>query len=433
MSDHLTPIQVEGHGRGLLPAAELLAVSDHLAGCEKCRRQLEWALNGDVEYLALKAELFGETGGDSSPMEPAHLEFEAMAALVDGTLAGEELQIARDHLVCCEQCELAVRDLRAFKEQVAPGLDREYLPSAPRDSAADRWERLSIFWRRTPALAFGSALAALLLAAGGWLAWREWRGPQARPALTEVQPSPAPATPAPATPAPATESPLLVMLNDGEGRVTLDREHRLSGADRLSPAEQQLIERTLTARKIERSPLLAELSRPEDRPRGSGRDGNQKFGVTEPVGEVIISDRPTFRWTTLDGATSYRVEVYYENLDLALESPPVTEQSWTAPEPLKRGRVYLWQVKAAVGDRTVVTPLPPAPEVKFRILDQARAEELSRARRAYASSHLALGLLYAQAGVLSEAERELHALQRANPDAELARQLLKQVRALRGL
>jgi lipopolysaccharide biosynthesis regulator YciM len=53
---------------------------------------------------------------------------------------------------------------------------------------------------------------------------------------------------------------------------------------------------------------------------------------------------------------------------------------------------------------------------------------LAQARRGYASWRLVLGLLYARAGLLDEAEREFRALREANPNSELAHRLLKQVR-----
>lgn len=79
----------------------------------------------------------------------------------------------------------------------------------------------------------------------------------------------------------------------------------------------------------------------------------------------------------------------------------------------------------------ITSPRPPAPQAKFRILDQAKANELAKAKRAYGSSHLTLGLLYTEAGLLKEAEAELRALRRANPDSEVARNLLRQVQTLR--
>ena len=57
--------------------------------------------------------------------------------------------------------------------------------------------------------------------------------------------------------------------------------------------------------------------------------------------------------------------------------------------------------------------------------------ELAAARRAYGSSHLTLGLLYADAGLLREAEQEFRLVQKANPNSDLARNLLRNVQSLR--
>ena len=57
--------------------------------------------------------------------------------------------------------------------------------------------------------------------------------------------------------------------------------------------------------------------------------------------------------------------------------------------------------------------------------------ELAQARRVYASSHLTLGLLYAEAGLLDEAEQEFRSLQKSNPDSALVQKLLTQINKLR--
>jgi predicted anti-sigma-YlaC factor YlaD len=128
--EHLTKKQVEDYCRQRLRVAELLSVSDHLGECEACRRQIECAMNGDAAFLALRSEVFGEAAEISSPPPVrAHPTTEQMAGYVDRNLSGEELQMVADHLTNCEQCALAVDDLRAFKNQVAPSLDREYHPA----------------------------------------------------------------------------------------------------------------------------------------------------------------------------------------------------------------------------------------------------------------------------------------------------------------
>jgi hypothetical protein len=92
--------------------------------------------------------------------------------------------------------------------------------------------------------------------------------------------------------------------------------------------------------------------------------------------------------------------------------------------------VYSWQVKALRDGAEITSPRPPAPQAKFRILDQAKASEISRAKRSYGSSHLVLGMLYADAGLLREAEQEFRFLLKANPNSEIARKLFRQAQAL---
>ena len=442
LSEHLTQNQVADYCRQKLPVAELLPVSDHLGACEACRQQVERALDGDAAFFALRSAVFGEAAETlSSPVAQTHLTFEQTAGYVDGALAGEELHAVKDHLVGCEQCALAVDDLRAFSHQVAPELNREYHP-APLHATTDSWWRrlvasLPSHFLKSPALAFGSALAVLSLLVTGWLVWQTRQKKEAKLEIAVATPAPT-VTPTPvvtptASPTPAPEgaaAPVIAQLNDGEGRVMLDQEGKLSGVDHLPPAYRQMVKEALTHQRLEKSSLLQGLARPASSLMGGDEQGNQ-FSVSEPVGKVILSDRPTFRWSPLGGATGYVVEVYDEKFNLVATSPQLTGNSWTAPQPLTRGETYSWQVKAIKDGQEFKAPRPPAPQAKFRILDQAKANELEQARRAYASSHLTLGLLYAQAGLLDEAEQELRALQKANPNSAVARRWLASLRAMR--
>jgi hypothetical protein len=432
LSKHLTQTQIEDYGRHPLPAAEWLFVVDHLGVCEACRLKVEEAVNGEAAYLALKSGVLDEAAAHSSPSERAHLTFEQVASFVDGTIWREELQVVRDHLTWCEECETAVDDLRAFRGHVAAELASKDRQSRTGVATESRWHRLvaalSSIWPKS--LVFGSAVATLLLAASGWLVWQALRETKGGIIVTTPSPSVSPSVLPSSTPE-GEAAMIIARLNDGEGQVTLDREGKLSGVDHLPPAYQQMVKRALTDQEIERSPLLAGLAQVGITPRGGGDGRRGEFSVIEPVGAVILSDRPTFRWTRLAGAADYLVEVYDEKLDLAASSPQITDYSWTAPQALGRGGIYYWLVKAIKDGREFKSPRPPAPQAKFRILDEGKANELERARSAYGSSHLTLGLLYAQAGLLAEAERELRALQKANPDSAIASQLLRRVRAMR--
>jgi hypothetical protein len=241
--------------------------------------------------------------------------------------------------------------------------------------------------------------------------------------------APAATISASSSPTQAQENPAeIAMVIDAGGQVSLDSRGKLSGVDRLPAGYQQMVKRALAGQDLERSPLLAGLTPTEITPRGGSEESGAKFSLIEPVRTVTLSDRPTFRWARLNGAASYIVEIYDEQFDLVTASPRVSGQRWTVRQPLKRSGIYYWQVKAIQDGRESVSPRPPARQAKFRILDESKANELVRARRAYGSSHLLLGLLYVDAGMLTEAEKEFRALQKANPNSPIAERLLQQVR-----
>jgi hypothetical protein len=222
-------------------------------------------------------------------------------------------------------------------------------------------------------------------------------------------------------------SSIVMALNDGAGQVTLDKEGNLTGAPQ--PFEQ-LIKQALTTQRVETPRMLAELIGKSSVLMGPADEGHP-FALLGPVGTAVMSDRPTFRWRALAGAESYVVRIYDADFNEVAASPRLSETAWTAARSLEHGRTYSWQVTARVGDIEVMSPVRPAPEAKFMILDQTKANELAEAKNASAGSHLTLGALYAQAGLLDDAERELQALLRDNPKSSLAQELLRSVRAKR--
>ena len=415
--EHLTQKQVEGYSLRQLPAAELLPVSDHLSECEACRLRVE----NDAAFVALYESL-SENGNAE------HLTTEQTADYVDKNLSGDGLQLVNDHLAGCEHCALAVADLRAFRNEIAPSLDRNYGPTQAPVRVGWR-ERFASLFRVAPVPAFGgAALAMLLLAAIAWIIWRTPKENHQEVVVAPApvsQPTPLVEPSLPPQPAPA----VVAQLNDGNGVLSLDQEGKLSGADNLPPAYQGLLKKALTSQRIERSSQLQGLTRPSSTLMGSDNK-SRPFAVVEPVGNVVLSNQPVFRWSTLEGASAYVVEVYDDQFKLVASSPELTNRSWTASQPLARGKVYSWQVKAMKDGQEVTSPRPPAPQAKFRVLDQAKANEIAKAKRAYGSSHLTLGLLYADAGLLREAEQEFRLLRRANPDSDIARNLLRQIQSL---
>jgi hypothetical protein len=423
--EHLTQKQIEDYSQNRLRAAELLAGSDHIAECEVCQARIEAGLT-DAAFFTLRDEAFAENGRAS-----AHLTSEQTAEYVDKNLSGDELQFVTDHLSSCEQCAFAVDDLRAFRNQIAPSLDREYGPAQVASVVRASWrQRFASLFRVSPVPAFGgAALAVLLLSFIGWIVWRTPK--EEKQEVVVVVPTPS-VQPSPSV-APSVQEvqpetvPVVAQLNDGARVVSLDQQGKLSGAENLPPFYQELVRKALTSQKIERSTQLQGLTRPQSSLMG-GNEPGREFSVLAPAGVVLMSERPAFRWSRFEGASSYVVEVYDEQFERVMTSPELTTLSWTATQSLPRGRVYSWQVKAVKNGQEVTVPRPPVPQAKFRVIDQGRMNEILKAKRAYGSSHLTLALLYAEAGLLKEAEQELRLLQKANPQSEVVRKLLRQLR-----
>ena len=416
--EHLSQKQIEDYSQNRLSATELLAASDHLGECEACRARVEAGLDVDAAFFAVHEEAFDGNAG-------MHLTSKQTAEYVDKNLAGDELQFVTDHLSSCEQCAFAVDDLRAFRNEIAPSLDREYGPARDVTVARESWF-VSLF-RVSPVPAFGAAaLAILLLSFIGWIVWRSSSNEETHEAVVaptpSLQPSPSVAPSMQVQPEPA----IVAQLNDGTGVLSLDQQGKLSGAEDLPPAYQELMRKALTSQRIERSSQLQGLTRPPSSLMGANEE--REFSVLGPAGIVLISDRPVFQWSRLEGATGYTVEVYDEQFKQVMASPEIASLSWTATQSLSRGQVYSWQVKAVKDGQEVTVPRPPAPQAKFRVIDQGRLNEILAAEQAYGSSHLTLALLYAKSGLLNEAEQELRVLQKANPQSEIVKKLLRQLR-----
>lgn len=420
---HLTQKQFEDYASQRLQPSELLAVSDHLDDCEACRRRIEATLNADGAFFAIHSDV---GGGDQAP---AHLTAAQLADYADDALAGEGLEVVTDHLSSCNHCVLSVADLRAFKNELSP--EREYQPAAGASrSWRQRFRALPALFR-APVPAFGGVALVILLAA--LIAWLMLRRQTAQNPNQQLAAGPTPASqtsPAPSPVLSTVQPAVLAQLKDGDRVFALNAEGKVSGADDLPLEYQKLLQTALANQRVPRSSQLTGLTRAGSTLM-SGNDVKDTFRLIEPVGKIVMRNAPVFRWSQMDGASYYVVEVYDEQFNVVATSPQLSTNSWTISQPLSRGKTYSWQVKANRDGEEITSPRPPAPQAKFRVLDEATANNLARAEKTYASSHLTLALLYANAGLLAESETQLRQLLKDNPDSELARKLLRQVQAQR--
>ena len=442
MREHLSAQHLERYHERTMSPAELLTLYAHLARCAACRERV-----GEVEQMP---DLFTSLRADlhrAAEEEPDHLSYQQLEAYVDGQTSEVDREIVESHLALCPPCAEEVGDLRAFRSQmITEAGNKETAISTP-----NRWERFVAFGRVPahwiPLQIAGTAAAAVLLV---WLVTRPLQTQVANlraqvgqlqqtnealqhqvSTVADQQRQLAQLQQAQIESLPGATSPVIVALRDGGGLVTLDRQGHLTGLDSIPSSAQQAIKAVLTTERVKAPPSLAELiGEPRMALLGSP-DKNASSNLLSPVGTVVETDRPTFRWQPLAGAASYTVTVYDSRLNKIAFSPSLSETEWRVPQPLERGRRYLWQVAAVKGGQEIILPAPPAPEAKFKVLEQAQADELERAKQGFADSHLLLGVLSARAGLLDEAEREFQALLEANPRSAVAQKLLRSVKARR--
>ena len=406
---HLTAAEIERHLSGATDPAERLDVERRAVSCEICQQ----AVIGRAAPLLRAVQVSLDAAADEHPTA------DELASYVDSLLDMHARGVVEAHLDDCANCADEVAELRALNAEIAGSVVRsrpgDVVPAAfgPRGLSSQRrvWMRATV--------------AAVILLAVVVVAVRPWRfrerlvdgsaGPRAAVAPSIVPESP-----------PDQSTPTLV---DGGHRVTVDSQGRIDGLEWLTSGDREIVASALLTRRVPVPAILSQLRVNGGPLMGSG--AREALTVVTPIATATENDRPEFRWTAARDATEYRVAVLDRTLKLVAESGSLRDLRWTPGTPLPRGGVYSWQVTASTPAGRVIAPAPPASEARFTILATDAVERLRAARQAYEGSHLALGLLDAQAGLLEDAERELTAFARDNPSSPIAAALLADIGRVR--
>ncbi|MBI3653297.1 MAG: zf-HC2 domain-containing protein [Acidobacteria bacterium] len=474
MIDHLSAQLMERFRARQLDSQELQAVAQHLAVCEACRAAIQQSSATNAAIHFLRADL------QRQDLASAHLVYEQLAAYVDAALNTAEGAIVKQHLEVCADCANQVRELSLLKEnlQSYPNLQPQQAaattiassPSNAAPSIADAvslsasvtnrlvkfaprvWQNGSAFFRSKPmALALTTVLLAILVAGFFML-----RSHDQQHSVTAINNSTSPsatysanqsATPpennseaiAPddSTNSGAPTPPAKPASPDHDHRLKAETPNRQAKNPYALGASSPLA--SVYAKAIKQALANQALALPEASRQLIGQRSNlmsnqvdgEAFALLTPVGTVIQNDRPTFRWQALDGATAYTVFVLDSNFQVIVKSAPLTGTSWTAPQALKRGALYAWQVTANQNGKTLTAPTAPLPEARFKILAQANSDELQRLTKERATSHLGLAVIYAHQGLLDEAEDELQMAIKQNQNAATAKKLLHSLKSMR--
>ncbi len=193
----------------------------------------------------------------------------------------------------------------------------------------------------------------------------------------------------------------------------------------LSADQAAAVQLALTTHQLEQAPILDRLIAKRGVLLGTPSATNG-FELEAPMGTAVVTERPEFTWKPAAGANRYVVAVFDENFEKVVESAAITGTEWRPDQPLARGRIYNWQVTATIAGKTVHAPTPPAPEARFQVVTQPIADEIEGARRDHPANHVLLAALYAKAGAVEEAGKEIDQIGATDPATATAlRQSLK--------
>jgi hypothetical protein len=398
MPEHLSVEQITSYRERRASPAELLQIDDHISQCAECRERLSSASALRAALQAAGSRLLSGHGSDLSD-EPGrspqvvskseHLAYEQLEAYVDEKMSHSARGVAEAHLKACQLCSEELRDLNTFKAELATSRNQTPEPL---------WSFL-VPWLTLRRISLAVATAAVIFLAVEVSRWHQ---------------------------APPHEVPS-VAIPDSKN---LPRE-TLTAIDDLPLDEQSAVREAMTQQIIKSPDMLAELQGKQQTLLGESQETLQ-FKVLTPVGEVVPDVRPAFQWKPLAGARSYSVAIFDENLNQVLASHSLHATQWTPNRSLKHGQSYFWQVTAELSSgKSVTAPSPPSPEARFRILDQKTADEILNFQKAHPESHITLGILYAQAGVLEDGEKELRLIPQTDTNYPMAQKLLKSIEEIR--
>lgn len=396
--EHLTEKQVEAYHTQSLSGDELLGVSEHLVRCETCRARVLGAKDLAAGTGAVYAYLSSEAGAGT------HLTYDEIAAYVDGRMGHAEASMVGLHARECGACATDLREIRDLKRLI----DRARPAVVGRGRLLGSW-RAAFGWRAVFAYAATAACAALVAVA----IHNHAANPTARVEAPAQSQSPRERS----SPAAA-----IARMRDGGRLIALSADGALTGLDGLPDRYRAAVSQALTTRRVETAAAVSELSASRGVLLGSPT-ARDSLDLLEPIGMVVESQHPIFRWTPVSGG-EYRVAIYDGEFQQAAGSDWIQEPRWQSPRALRRGVRYSWQVTVRQSGRKFTVPVPPAPEAVFQVLGAAAETELAQLRNAWGESHLVMGLAYARAGLLNEAKRQFQTVADQNPGAPDAAALL---------
>ena len=357
-----------------------------------------------------------------------HLDFDQISEYIDGNLDAEEREVIEAHVSVCRACGEDLNSLRVFRIETEPAMKKRYYESRLLSKLANIGVAQGI---PHPAGAIGALAAMLIIAAAVWFLVSQNKP---EPPIV-IHPPERPVTPGPEDDpgkkadertAESLSGEYSVALMDGGRRVGLDTEGRLIGFGRIPEGLESEVERAPGGRALRLNPELEDLKELDGAVRGAEGEP-EPLRLAGPLGTLVREVRPRLRWTGQEGATLYVATIVDDRFNPVAESAPLAALEWRPEVELERGRVYQWQVTAFKGDERIESRLRQIG--LFKVIGAGELDSVLQGE-AGVDSALVRAVLYAKAGLLEDAERELRKLDRSGNDGRLRDKLRRAI--LRG-
>lgn len=195
-------------------------------------------------------------------------------------------------------------------------------------------------------------------------------------------------------------------------------------ARNLAPELRVTFEDALANRRFILPEIVKNLHGAQEQLAGQSNRSTSGLRLIRPVGIAVATGTPVFQWGGMANASGYRLTISMHGSEKPSETIDLdgSQVTYVASKPLVPGETYEWEVQALrEGQPIAQAPAPPEPEALFYVLGQQQQDEIARQREKFGGSHLALGLVYARAGLIEDAGEQFAAL--AKEDPELARKL----------
>jgi len=434
---HLSQEDLEGYANGRLASARSSYCGTHLDACEACRAELEDIRNLQTELAAFTPRAAGQhvperLGRRRSVALPVTAAIGAvLVAGVGGVLwwkhgkagaynvtaavpvAGAQASSDAVSVAPVPAPAVTAAGARSAAAPTAAPVARAFAPPnaapAARPSATALTAQTATLSANAPVTRPAATLAAMSVARAS-----------APPVIAPVARTAAlPATPIQrsAIPAAVPNAPVSAGIPTRDARLAEDlaalpADLRASVSDAIQHGKLQL---PPDVRPIHNKALV------------SGQAAaNTGFSLLGPFGEATSDTRPKFTWQPFPGAIGYSVAIVDPSLRPVQHSPALRATAWRPHRPLARGRTYLWQVTATLHGGTKVVASSPSPSEAFlRTIPRKLADEMAHFQRGHKDAHLVLGVVYAQAGMLTEGTNELNKVAAGDPSYNDAHRLLQ--------